>query len=313
MKKKSILKHSIKRIKYLDKTQLNYFIVMTFLLGFCLFTGGTYSYFTFSKHLNAATITIAKLSYTLSSTVDGYSNGTVSVAPGETKAFNMTLESLNGIETKYALMYSTTNSDVKVYYSENLKNNMAGIIGARGSNITLRVVIVNNSSSAATVDLTVKGGYIQNTLTSNITEGYFEQDIVVRSILLDENLANALVGQNFPTKDGEYAYLRTECSNDVNAVWNNETWELEINEIGAKVACDVYFKKMTSDIETYFVLEKKDGTSAFTKTVSNDGTYRFKRAECNTSATATWDDSTWKMNISNIESKTICVGYFEEI
>lgn len=312
MKKKNILKQSIKKIKYLDKTQLNYFIVMTFLLGFCLFTGGTYSYFAFSKHLNAATITIAKLSYTLSSTVEGYTNGEVTVAPGETKAFNLTLESLNGINTKYALTYSTTDANVKVYYSENLKNNMAGTIGPRGSNITLRVVVVNEGTSSSSVNLSVKGGYLQNTLTSNITEGYFEQDIVVRSILLDENLGNGLVDQSFPSKDGEYAYLKTECSQNISATWDNENWKLNITEIGSRVACDVYFKKMTNDIETYLAVKNSDGTSTFIKTIPNDGTYSFDHAECNTGATATWNTETWQMNITNMESKTLCVGYFNK-
>ena len=80
----SNLKRSWRKLKYLDKTQFNYFIVTSFIGIFCLFTGFSYSRFTVSKYLSAATITIAKLNYTLSSSTSGYSNGSISVGAGET-------------------------------------------------------------------------------------------------------------------------------------------------------------------------------------------------------------------------------------
>lgn len=308
----NVIKQSFRKLKYLDKTQLNYFLVMSFLLEFCLFTGTTYSYFTFSKHLNAATITIAKLNYNLSSPSSDYANGSITVLPGEKKAIDLNLASLNKIKTKYALKYSTQVSGVKVYYSESYKNNMAGTIGPEGSNISMRVIIVNNGSSTAKVGLTISGGYLQNTLETNITEGYFEEDIVIRTVLLENGLTNGIIGENFPEKGGEYSYFKTECSKDVDATWDNETWQLEIGGIKSRIACDVYFKKMTSDIETYFVLQGSEGSQTYTTVVPNDGTYTFDRATCNTGATATWDETEWKMNISNIQKQTICTGYFKQ-
>lgn len=308
----SKIKRQWRKIKYLDKTQLSYFVVTGFIGAFCLFTAGTYSYFTIIKDLNAATITIAKLKYNLSSTTSGYSEGNISVPAGETKVVDLTLESLNNIETKYALNYSTSESGIEVYYSENLRNNMMGLIGPVGSDITMRVVIVNSGTTAANVNLTATGGYVKNTLTTNITQGYFEADIVVRTVLLDENAENAILEQNFPTKDGEYVYFRTSCSEDVTPSWDNENWKLNLGEISGQIACDVYFKKMAYDVEIYIGLEKKDGSFVLSTEVPSASAYTFNRTECNNSATATWDETARELVLANTTSKTICVGYFKE-
>lgn len=306
----NVIKQSFRKLKYLDKTQLNYFIVMSFLLGFCLFTGVTYSYFTFSKHLNAATITIAKLKYNLSSPTSGYTSGNVTVPAGEKIAVDLNLASLNKINTKYALKYSTADSGIKVYYSESYKNNMTGEIGPQGSNITMRVIIVNEGTTSGSVNLTISGGYLQNTLETNITEGYFEEDIVIRTVLLEDSLTNGIIGDSFPPPDGEYAYFKTECSGDATPTWNNAMWELELGEISGRVACDVYFKKMSNDIEVYFALEKNDGTTEYTTSIPDSAMVTFGKTTCNTDATATWDTENRKMNITGIQKKTICIGYY---
>lgn len=308
----SKIKRQWRKIKYLDKTQLSYFVVTGFIGAFCLFTGGTYSYFTITKNLNAATITIAKLSYNLTSTTNGYSNGSISVPAGGTTVVDLTLESLNSIETKYVLNYNSASSDVKVYYSHNNRNNVQGIIGPTGSDVAIRVVIVNNGAGAANVNLTVSGGYIKNTLNpSNITEGYFESDITVRAILMDESMANSIIDQDIPAKDGEYVYFRTQCNENADATWNSESWTLDLG-VEKQVACDVYFKKMGSDIETYYGLIKKDGTVSITSETPSAEQYTFARTECNTNATATWDETNRQLSLSNITDKTICTGYFNE-
>ncbi len=308
----SKFKRQWRKIKYLDKTQLSYFVVTGFIGAFCLFTGGTYSYFTITKSLNAATITIAKLNYNLSSTTSGYNDGNISVPAGGTTFVDLTLESLNAIETKYALNYSTSSSDIQVYYSENIKYNMQGVIGPTGSDITMRVVIVNNGASASNVNLTVNGGYVKNNITSNIVNGYFETDITVRTILMDETMSNSIVDQDFPTKDGEYSFFRVQCSQNVGATWDNENWNLSLGEIDTQVACDVYFKKMAYDLETYYGLVKKDGTLEFTQAAPDENLYTFDRAQCNNDSTATWDTENRQLVLSNISNKTICLGYFNE-
>lgn len=307
----SIIKQSFRKIKYLDKTQLRYFIVMSFLVGFCLFTGGTYSYFAFSKHLNAATIAIAKLNYTLSSTDSGYTNGTITIGPGETKSLELTLNSFNSMDTKYALRYSTNNPGVKVYYSQNNANNMSGVIGPRGSSITMRVVIDNTSSTSDTVTFTIKGGYLQNELSTNITDGYYEADIIVRAILLEDDFENGLIGENFPAKTSDYVYLRTQCTGDVQASWDRENWKLNLDNITHRESCDVYFKKVTKDIEIVYVLKGSNGQVTYA-TSTPDDSYAFEKAECSSEATAEWDASSKKLNVSNISDRTVCVAHFKQ-
>ncbi|HBA37431.1 MAG TPA: hypothetical protein DCY94_01780, partial [Firmicutes bacterium] len=181
------VKRSFRKIKYLDKTQASYFIVTCFIATFFMFTGITYSYFTFSKSLNAATITIAKLNYTLDSKTEGYKDRLVTVAPGETKFVDLELKSLNAERTKYALNYKSSLDNVKVYYSETLKKNVSGIIGPNGSVIDMRIVIENSDTEKeATIEFDIAGGYLQNTLKSNIENGYFEQDFTMRTHIYDE-------------------------------------------------------------------------------------------------------------------------------
>lgn len=314
----NIIKHQVRKLKYLDKTQARYFIVTGFLLSFCLFTGGTYSYFAFTEHLHATTITIGNLTYELSSNnTAGSINGNryvMNVKAGSRISLNLDLESLNSTDTKYALNYDTSSpdSDVKVYYSESYANNMSGIIGPTGSKISMRVIIENNSTVDTSVYFIISGGYLQNTLDSNITEGYYEEDIQVRAVLIENDLNKGIINENFPTKGSGYLYFRTECSEEVDDVWDNANWKLNLNNIPGRVSCDVYFKKMTNDVELYYALKKKDGTVTYVTSVPNDGTYTFKNAKCNTDATASWDTSTWSMNVSGIKEKTICIGTFEE-
>ncbi len=309
----TVIKNSFKKLKYMDKTQMHYFMVMSFLIMFCLFTGGTYSYFTFSKHLNAATITIARLNYTLSSPSSDYVNGTVSVGAGETKIIELELASHNAVETKYALRYASENSNIKVYYSEEVGNNVMGTIGPTGSTITMKVIIKNTGSTAATVDFTIRGGYIQNTVETNILEGYYENDIVVRTVLFTESLTNGVINQGFPAKDAGYAYLATQCSSGVTTTWDNDAWELTIDEIGQRVACDVYFKKPTKDVEIYFVLKNNDGTVTFSEETPSQDNYTFESTLCNNGATAEWDGTAWEMNASNVtNTQTMCTGYFQQ-
>ncbi len=308
----SLLRQSFRKLKYLDKTQTRYFALMSFLIGFCLFAGTTYSYFTFSKKLNAATISIARLSYNLSSPTSGYQNGQIAVPANGSVTLDLNLSSQNSTETKYALRYTSADPNIKVYYSESLANNMTGIIGPLGSNISMRVIIENKGTADATVNFTVNGGYIQNTLETNITEGFYEADIVVRSILLADDLSNGIVDSGFPTKGSGYAYFRTTCTGPATAKWDEENWKLNLDDIQGKISCDAFFKQVSNDIEVVLAVKKKDGTIEYVESVPNDGTYTFDKAECSTGATPAWDTAAWKLDVTNITEKTICTGYFNE-
>lgn len=79
----------------MDKTKARYFIVAIFISAFCLFTGGAYSYFAISKHLEAAVITIGNLKYSLTSTNTDFKNNSITVSSGQTVNLTLTLKNMN--------------------------------------------------------------------------------------------------------------------------------------------------------------------------------------------------------------------------
>ena len=306
------VKKAYKKVKYLDKTSFRFYIVTGFIGIFCTFVTTTYSVFTLSKTLNAAIITIAKLNYSLSSPDSEFNNGVVTVEAGKTIGIDLSLESLNSEQTKYALNYATENPDVEVYYSMNYDNNMQGTIGAEPSTISMRIVIVNNSNSNATVNLTVAGGYVHNTLTSNITEGYYESDIVARIYTEEADFSNVSQVTEFPSASAGYVYYDTTCNEPTTPVWNSESTTLNLNNITKRIVCNVYFKKLSYDIEIYYELRDVNGLNSERATeVPNDGSYTFQSVHCsNSDAQASWSNEDWKLTVSNITQKTLCVALF---
>lgn len=305
------VKKSMKRLKYLDKTQASYFVVTSFIAAFFLFTGVTYSYFTFSKHMNAATITIAKLEYDLDSETVDFKNDTVTVLAHETKIIDLKLSSFNAERTRYALNYSSKNKNIKVYYSENLKNNMSGIIGAKGSLIDMRVVIVNGSDVDSEVVFTLDGGYLKNTLKTNITEGYFEQDLTVRTVLYDEDFLNATQGLVLPDKE-EYSFYKVECTNGVTGSFDEDSWSLKRNDETKQTSCDVYFKKSKEELEIYYAIRGTNETYSITETRPDvNGLYKYTGSTCSNKATYTFDEATYEFNVTSYQKNTLCVANFE--
>ena len=310
-KKLKKIKKAYRHIKYLDKTKLNYFIVTSFIGLFCTFTMTTYSAFNFSKVLNAAVITVGKLNYTLTSSSNNFSNGNVSIGAGETLTLDLNLASSNSISSKYALIYSTESSDIEVYYSQSIGDNMNGIIGASGSNIDMQIVIINNGSNNATVSLTVAGGYEYNDLElSNITTGYYEADIILRAHQLDENLENDTRVNVFPAKNTNYRFLRAVCDRPAKPRWDNENWNLILDDVEGQISCDVYFKEVTNDIEVYYFYSDTLQSPVFnTGTEPDNYTQSYYYSVC-TSGTGSYNVNTHKFTTSNIEPKTLCSVYF---
>ena len=166
------LKKAYKKIKYRDRLTTRFYITFISISSFILFLGGTYSYFNIFEHDNAAVITISKLKYMLTSTNTDYKENSITVNAGQTLDLTLNLKSLNNIRTRYALVYASPSSDVKVYYDGLRDQNVLGEISTLNSIIDIKLVIENKSSSPQTVTFELKGGYLQNTLDSNITEQY---------------------------------------------------------------------------------------------------------------------------------------------
>ena len=152
------------------------------LLMTCLVIGLSYGAFIFSTDkYRSSELLISKLNYSIDIQEDGSSkstiNGTSVTVPASTKVYlNITLTSVNEIDSKYTLAYKTS-TNAKVQYSDRTPWNTQGIIKGIDSNTyskKIRVVIDNTDiSTSSTVNFQVYGGYSFNSYANiELTDGY---------------------------------------------------------------------------------------------------------------------------------------------
>ena len=152
------------------------------LLMTCLVIGLSYGAFIFSTDkYRSSELLISKLNYSIDIQEDGSSKSTINgssvTVPANTKVYlNITLTSVNEIDSKYTLAYKTS-SNAKVEYSDRTPWNTQGVIKGIDSNTyskKIRVVIDNTEvSTSSTVNFQVYGGYSFNSYANiELTDGY---------------------------------------------------------------------------------------------------------------------------------------------
>ena len=152
------------------------------LLMTCLVIGLSYGAFIFSTDkYRSSELLISKLNYSIDIQEDGSSKSTINgssvTVPASTKVYlNITLTSVNEIDSKYTLAYKTS-TNAKVEYSDRTPWNTQGIIKGIDSNTyskKIRVVIDNTDiSTTSTVNFQVYGGYSFNSYANiELTDGY---------------------------------------------------------------------------------------------------------------------------------------------
>ena len=152
------------------------------LLMTCLVIGLSYGAFIFSTDkYRSSELLISKLNYSIDIQEDGSNkstiNGTSVTVPASTKVYlNITLTSVNEIDSKYTLAYKTS-SNAKVEYTDRTPWNTQGVIKGIDSNTyskKIRVVIDNTDiSTSSTVNFQVYGGYSFNSYANiELTDGY---------------------------------------------------------------------------------------------------------------------------------------------
>ena len=148
----------------------------------CLVIGLSYGAFIFSTDkYRSSELLISKLNYSIDIQEDGSNkstiNGTSVTVPASTKVYlNITLTSVNEIDSKYTLAYKTS-TNAKVEYSDRTPWNTQGVI--KGIDINtyskkIRVVIDNTDvSTSSIVNFQVYGGYSFNSYANiELTDGY---------------------------------------------------------------------------------------------------------------------------------------------
>ena len=157
-------------------------MVYAILLMTCLVIGLSYGAFIFSTDkYRSSELLISKLNYSIDIQEDGSSKSTINgssvTVPANTKVYlNITLTSVNEIDSKYTLAYKTS-SNAKVEYSDRTPWNTQGVIKGIDSNTyskKIRVVIDNTDiSTSSTVNFQVYGGYSFNSYANiELTDGY---------------------------------------------------------------------------------------------------------------------------------------------
>ena len=157
-------------------------MIYAILLMTCLVIGLSYGAFIFSTDkYRSSELLISKLNYSIDIQEDGSNkstiNGTSVTVPANTKVYlNITLTSVNEIDSKYTLAYKTS-TNAKVQYSDRTPWNTQGVIKGIDSNTyskKIRVVIDNTEvSTSSTVNFQVYGGYSFNSYANiELTDGY---------------------------------------------------------------------------------------------------------------------------------------------
>ena len=146
-----------------------YLMVALVLVGISIVLSITYSnYIVTSNNHKAAEMYIGELKYSME--IDGSSTNTLTVPTGET-IIDVKVNNLNPVDTYYKLLY-LKNTNITVKYYESTKdtddvvttyNKPNDSITSSNSNI-VKLLITNSSTSSQNIALTMKGGYITNTL-----------------------------------------------------------------------------------------------------------------------------------------------------
>lgn len=187
---KSVLKDVFKK---------NIFIfLMTFLV--CFSIGVSYSsFFVYETSDRVTQMYMDEISYPI--TIDGVSSNSITVPKGETTV-TMILSGNEDIDSFYKLAY-LTDSNISVGY-QNIYSVPYGSIASNESK-TIKLSIVNNSTSDKTVTFKSFGGYDFHTLDDvNVSSDYTQ---IVNNVCLETNytegtLMNSIMSDNCVFSDG---------------------------------------------------------------------------------------------------------------
>ena len=158
----------------------NYLMILLIFIGFSISLSLTYSNFIVtSNNHKAAEMYIGELKYSIE--IDGTTNNTLTVPAGET-IIDVKVNNLNPVDTYYKLLYlNNSNLEIKCFSetkdTDEVKTNYKSPNDSVTSNNTnnLKLFIRNNSTTSQNVSFSLKGGYINNTLSDiSVPSGYSE-------------------------------------------------------------------------------------------------------------------------------------------
>ena len=233
-----------------------YFAVISVLIGISILLSVTFSsYIVTSNNHKAAEMYIGELKYSIE--INGSTTNTLSVPTGET-IIDIKVNNLNPVDTYYKLLY-LKNTNITVKYYESTKdtddvvttyNKPNDSITSSNSNI-VKLLITNSSTSSQNIALTMKGGYITNTIQDIITPSTYSEITLVETPSTNTYFCktNDTLTQGLKYVNGQYTYAYKQegyyASSGI--AWSN----ISNNGWGVQLTNKTSTEAVTSNICTY--------------------------------------------------------------
>ena len=231
-----------------------YLMVALVLVGISITLGVTYSnYIVTSNNHKAAEMYIGTLKYSM--TVDGTTANILAVPSGET-IIDVTITNENLIDTYYKLIYQN-NSNVSIKYYESTKNTNDNVTNYNSPNSkitsnnknTIKLKIVNNSTSSQFIRFKIIGGFATNTLNDVIVPaGYtiIEKDTSTNTYFCT---TTDTLTQGLQYVNGQYTYAYKQDGKFASSglAWNN----ISNNGWGVQLTDKTSTDSVTSKVCTY--------------------------------------------------------------
>ena len=245
-----------------------YLLIIAMLVVISIVLSITYSnYFVESSNHRVAEMYIGSLKYSMK--IDSNKTNTLTVEPGVT-IIDVNVSNLNPVDTYYKLLYlNNSNLEIK-YFSEtkdtdevktSYKSPNDSVTSSNTNN--LKLFIRNNSDTNQDVSFSLKGGYINNTLSDiSVPSGYSEITIDNSSNNTYFCKTNDTLTQGLEYVNGQYTYgyMKEGHNSSSGLAWSNisnDGWGVQLtdkastNAITSKICSYINNKPLVSAAGTF--------------------------------------------------------------
>ena len=292
-----------------------YFAVISVLIGISIVLSMTFSnYIVSSNSHKAAEMYIGELKYSVE--IDGSLN-TLTVPKGET-VVDVRVSNLNPVDTYYKLLY-LKNSNITIKYYESTKDTDEVITtyskpndSIKGNNSNyIKLIITNNSTTTQNVALTMKGGYITNTIDDIIVPSTYSDITEIESTKTNTYFCktDASLEQGLKYVNGQftYAYKQQGASSTSGLGWtniNSNGWGVQLTDktstdaVTSKFCTYINNKPTTSTVMMFY--NSKAGSIDFTN---------FDTSKVTNMASMFYETQTPVLDVSNFDTSRVINMY----
>ena len=271
-----------------------YLMVLLIIVGFSVTLGLTYSNFIVtSNNHKAAEMYIGALKYSIE--INESSTNTLSVPTGET-IIDVKINNLNPVDTYYKLLY-LKNSNLTVEYFDTAydlddSNNVTKSYDIPNDSVTssnsktIKLQITNNGTSSQNLSLSVKGGYITNTLSDIATPSNYSEIASINtkaSTYFCKTNDTLTLGLQYVNGQYTYAYKQQGKSASSGLGWyniNNDGWGMQLTD---KTSTDAVTSKVCTYINNKPIISMSNmfaNSQATTLDLSSFDTSKVTNMEC---------------------------------